>query len=93
MYEENIENLKDSVEEAGTQEALPEPLAEGQDSDRVPDTNDIINDEELLQHCRCQIADGHMHWLCDEEVYRDRLAGLLEKGPLIELGTNSSLDE
>ncbi len=93
MYEEDIENLKDSVEEEDNRDELAEQLAEGQGFDGAPDTDDKITYEELLNHCRCHIVEGHMHWLCDREVYRDCLAGLLEKEPVIELETNWSLDE
>ena len=60
MCEENIGNLENSVEEKDNRDELAEQLAEGQEADRVPDTNDIINDEELLRHCRCHIVDDHM---------------------------------
>ena len=93
MCEENIGNLENSVEEKDNRDELAEQLAEGQEADRVPDTNDIINDEELLQHCTCHMVDDHIQWLCDREVYRDRLADLLKKEPVIELDTNSSLEE
>ena len=93
MYKENTENLKKSVEEDDTEEALPEQLTEDHESDRAPDVEEKTMDGELLNHCRCHIVEGRMHWFCDKEVYRDRLVGLLGKEPFIELETKSSLDE
>jgi hypothetical protein len=93
MYENNRENREYLIEEEGTREALPEPSAEVLSSDRIPDTDDEITAEELLNHCTCHIVEGHMQWRCDGEVYRDRLADLLKKEPVMELETDSSLDE
>ena len=60
MYQENMENIENLVEEEDTREALPEPSAEDQESDGAQDTNDKITNEEILQHCTCHIADGHI---------------------------------
>ena len=93
MYEENTDNLKMSVEEADTQEALPEQLAESQEFDGAPKIEGETINEEILEHCTCHMVDDHIQWLCDREVYRDRLADLLKKEPVIELETDSSCDE
>lgn len=93
MDEENVGNQEDSVEEVDTREALSEPSAEDQEHDGAQGTEGEITDEELLHHCRCQIADGHMEWLCDRKIYRDRLANLLKKEPVIELEAKSLLNE
>lgn len=93
MYEENIENLEDSVEEEGGQEELPEPAAGVPGSDGARNTDDIIADGELLNHCSCTVVEGHIQWRCDRELYRDRLVDLLRSKQVVELDTNWSLDE
>ena len=93
MYQDNVDNLGNSVDEESTHEALPESSAEDQESDGAPNTDDIITDEELSNHCRCHIVEGYIQWRCDREVYLDRLADLLKKEPVMELETDSSLDE
>ena len=93
MYQENTENRENLVEAQDNRDELSEQLTEDHESDGVPDVEEKTMDGELLNHCRCHIVEGHMHWFCDKEVYRDRLAGLLEKEPFIELETKSSLDE
>lgn len=93
MYEGNVENLKDSIEEADAQEELREPAAEVPGSDGAPNTDSIIADEELLNHCRCTVVGGHIQWRCDRELYRNRLVDLLRKEPVIEIETDSSLAE
>ena len=93
MYQENTENRENLVDEQDNRDELSEQINRGSRVRWGSRRREKTMDGELLNHCRCHIVEGHMHWFCDKEVYRDRLVGLLEKEPFIELETKSSLDE
>jgi hypothetical protein len=95
MYERNMENHRGFTKEDDIQEKLREPAADVPGFERTSNIDDKITDEAVLDHCKCQcqIATDHAQWLCDAEVYRDRLADLLQSKQVVELDPNWSLNE
>ena len=95
MYERNMENHRGITREADTQEEVREPAADVPGFERTSNIDDKITDDAVLDHCKCQcqLATDHAQWLCDAEVYRDRLVDLLQSKQVVELDPNWSLNE